>query len=126
MSKKEVITVPNPPNLPLSPAIRAGDYIFVSGRSGHKDDEGREVKGIEAQTRQCMERVKQALEMAGSSVDDIIKVTIFLASTEDFAQMNEVYRSYFPNKDYPARSTVVVGLLNPAMHIEIECIAYKP
>lgn len=126
MSKKEIINVPNAPNLPLSPAIRAGDYIFVSGRSGYKDDEGREVKGIEAQTRQSMERMKQALEMAGSSVDDMVKVTVFLASADDFAQMNEIYQSYFPNKDYPARSTVVVGLLNPAMHIEIECIAYKP
>jgi len=48
------------------------------------------------------------------------------ASREYFAQMNEVYQSYFPNRDYPARSTMVAGLLNPAMHIEIGCIAYKP
>jgi 2-iminobutanoate/2-iminopropanoate deaminase len=48
------------------------------------------------------------------------------AIIEDFAQMNEIYQSYFPNRDYPARSTTVAALLNPAMHIEIECIAYKP
>jgi len=126
MSNREVVSVPNAPNLPLSPAMKAGSYIFVSGRSGHKDDEGREIKGIKAQTRQCMERMKQALEMAGASVNDMVKATIFLATAEDFAEMNEVYQSYFPDKDYPARSAVVVGLLNPAMHVEIECIAYKP
>lgn len=125
MARKECFVLPHMVDRPFSSAVRAGDFVFVSGSSGHVDAQGNPVKGIETQTRQCMERMKQALEIAGSSVDDIAKVTIFLASAEDFAKMNQVYQSYFPNKDYPARSTVVAGLLNPAMHIEIECIAYK-
>ena len=71
---KEVITVPNAPKLPFSPAIRAGDYIFVSGQVGFIDAGGKEVKGIEAQTRQCLENIKQVLEAAGSSLNEVVTV----------------------------------------------------
>ena len=120
---KEVITVPNAPKRPFSPAIKAGDYIFVSGQGGFVDAEGKEVKGIEAQTRQCLENVKQVLKAAGASLDDVVKVTVFLRNASDFAKMNEVYRSYFPTGQ-PARSTAVTGLAIPNMLLEIECIAY--
>ena len=122
---KKVITVPNAPKLPFSPAIRAGDYIFVSGQVGFLDAEGKEVKGIEAQTKQCLENIKQVLEAAGSSLDDVVKVTVFLRNEGDFATMNEIYQSYFV-KDRPARSTVVAGLALRSMLIELECIAYSP
>jgi 2-iminobutanoate/2-iminopropanoate deaminase len=121
---KEVITVPNALKLPFSAAIRAGDYIFVSGQVGFIDSGGKEVKGIAAQTRQCLENTKQILIAAGSSLNDVVKVTVFLNNADHFAQMNEVYQSYFP-KDYPARSTVVTGPVVPNMLIEIECIAYS-
>jgi 2-iminobutanoate/2-iminopropanoate deaminase len=121
---KEVITVPNALKLPLSPAIRAGDYIFVSGQVGFIDSSGKEVKGIEAQTRQCLENIKQVLEAASSSLNDVVKVTVFLAHADHFTQMNEVYQSYFP-KDYPARSTVITIPAIPSMLVEIECIAYS-
>jgi 2-iminobutanoate/2-iminopropanoate deaminase len=122
---KEVITVPaipNAPKLPFSPAIKAGDYIFVSGQVGFIDANGKEVKGIQAQTRQCLENIKQVLKSAGSSLNDVVKTTVFLNNAEHFAQMNEVYQSYFP-KDFPARSTVVTSPVMPNMLIEIECIA---
>jgi 2-iminobutanoate/2-iminopropanoate deaminase len=122
---KKVITVPNAPKLPFSPGIRAGDYIFVSGQIGFVDAEGKEVKGIKAQTKQCLENIKQVLKAAGSSLDDVVKVTVFLRSEADFATMNEVYQSYFV-KDRPARSTVIAGLAMPNMLIELECIAYSP
>lgn len=122
---KEVVTVPNRPKTPYSPGIKAGDYIFVSGQVGLVDDKGRELKGIEAQARQCLENVKQVLEVAGSSLSDVVKVTVFLVKADDFAKMNEVYQSYF-TKDLPARSTVIAGLARPAMEVEIECIAYHP
>jgi 2-iminobutanoate/2-iminopropanoate deaminase len=122
---KEIITLPNALKLPLSPAIRAGDYIFVSGQIGFIDSSGKEVRGIEAQTRQCLENIKQVLEVARSSLNDVVKVTVFLSKIDHFAQMNEVYQSYFP-KDYPARSTIVVGEMIPGMLVEIECIAYSP
>ena len=122
---KEVVIVPNRPKTPYSPGIKAGDYIFVSGQIGLVDDKGRELKGVEAQARQCLENLKQVLEAAGSSLSDVVKVTVFLVNADDFAKMNEVYRGYFP-KDAPARSTAITGLVSSDMLIEIECIAYKP
>jgi len=122
---KKVITIPDAPKLPFSPAIRAGDYIFVSGQVGFVDAKGKEVKGIEAQTRLCLENIKRVLLAAGASLDEVVKVTVFLRNQEDFAKMNEVYQGYFV-EDKPARSTVVAGLALPNMLIEIECIAYSP
>ncbi len=81
------------------------------------------MKGIAAQTRQCLENIRQILEAAGSSLEDVVKVTVFLRDAGYFAQMNEVYQSYFP-KDHPARSAVVTGSVVPNMLVEIECIAY--
>ena len=122
---KKVITVPGAPKLPFSPAIRAGDYIFVSGQLGITDAQGKEVKGIGAQTRQCLENIKEVLAAAASSLEDVVKVTIFLRNEKDFAKMNEVYQSYF-TKDKPARSTAITGLALPNMLVETECIAYSP
>lgn len=122
---KEVVTVPNAPKLPFSPAIKAGDYIFVSGQVGFVDSAGKEVKGVQAQTRQCLENMKQVLAAAGSSLNDVVKTTVFLNVASDFDEMNEAYRSYFP-KDYPARSTVVTIPVIANMLVEIECVAYRP
>lgn len=123
---KEVITIPNGPNYPFSPAIKAGDYIFVSGQGGFQNPEtGKAIERIEAQTKQCLENMKQILEAAGSSLIEVVKVTIFLGDVADFAIMNEVYRSYF-SEDFPARSTAITGLAVPGMLIEMECIAYHP
>ena len=121
---KKVISIPGAPKLPLSPAVRAGDFIFVSGQGGHKDTEGREAKGIEAQTKVCLEKVKRTLTAAGASMDDVVKATIFLRNTADFTKMNEVYQSFFPG-DKPSRATVLTGLGLPEMLVEIECIAYR-
>jgi len=122
---KQVIMIPNALKYPFSPAIRAGDYIFVSGQGGFVDGEGNEVKGIEAQTKQCLENMKLVLEAAGSSLDDVVKVTIFLGNAADYDKMNEVYKSYF-SKDQPARSAATTGLVIYNMVIEMECIAYCP
>jgi 2-iminobutanoate/2-iminopropanoate deaminase len=123
---KKVFNVPNAPEYPFSPAIRAEGYIFVSGQGGFQDSEtGETIKGIEAQTRQCLQNMKQALEAAGSSLEDVVKVTVFLGNVVDYAKMNEVYQIYFP-KDPPARSTAITGLVIPNMLIEMECIAYSP
>lgn len=121
---RKVISIPDAPKLPFSPAIRAGDYIFVSGQIGFVDAKGKEVKGIEAQTRLCLDNMKRVLVAADASLDDVVKVTVFLRNEEDFAKMNEIYQGYFP-EDKPARSTVVAGLALPDMLIEIDCIAYR-
>ncbi len=125
MTEKKVIIMPNTTPWSLSLAVRAGDFIFVSGTGGKVDAQGNPVEGIEAQTRQCLENMKQVLQAATSSLSDVVKVTIFLSSADSFVKMNKVYRDYFP-KDAPARSTVITGLVRPDMLIEIECIAYKP
>jgi 2-iminobutanoate/2-iminopropanoate deaminase len=125
MSKK-IITIPDAPKLPFSPAIKAGDYIFVSGQTGHQDRKtGEEIKGIEAQTRQCLEKMKRVLKAADSALSDVVKITVFLRNANDFVKMNEVYQGYFV-EDQPARSTVVTNLVMPNMLIEVECIAYHP
>ena len=123
---RQIISVPNAPKMPFSPAIKTGQYLFVSGQAGfYNPKTGQEVKGIEAQTKQTLENIKDVLEAADSSLTDVVKVTVFLRNADDFGKMNEVYADFFP-KDYPARSTVIVGLALPQMLIEMECIAYCP
>jgi len=120
---KKAIALPAATQVPYSPAVRAGDYVFVSGQTGYKDWSGKEITGIEAQTRQCFENTKLVLQAAAASLEDIVKVTVFLSDAADFAKMNEVYKTYFP-KAPPARSTIQAGMVIPGMLIEIECIAY--
>ena len=123
---RQIISVPNAPKMPFSPAIKTGQYLFVSGQAGfYNPKTGQEVKGIEAQTKQTLENIKEVLEAGDSSLTDVVKVTVFLRNADDFGKMNEVYADFFP-KDYPARSTVIVGLALPQMLIEMECIAYCP
>ena len=123
---KEFITLPSPAPRPYSNAVKAGDYIFVSGTTGNVNPEtGGKVIGIQAQTKQCLENIKRILAKAGATLEDVVKCTVFIRSETDFAPMNDVYRSYFV-KDLPARSTVITGLVAPDMVIEIECVAYKP
>jgi len=123
--KKEVINITGAPNLPFSSAVKSGDYIFVSGQVGHTDDNGNKISDIEGQTRRCMDQMGKILEKAGTSMQDVVKVTIFLGNVADYQKMNDVYKSYFPSEP-PARSTVIAGLAIPGMLIEIDCIAYNP
>ncbi len=123
MPKQIIGTIPG---VPIAKATKAGAYIFLSGQIGSVDDKGNELKGIEAQTRQAMENMKGLLKEAGASMSDVVKVTVFLVNVNDFAKMNEVYKSSF-TEDYPARSTVVVAALaRPEVLVEIEAIAYRP
>ncbi len=123
---KQVITVPTAlPGVPFSPAIKAGDYIFISGQVGHVDGQGNKLEGVEAQTRQVLDNMKRVLEAAGASMDDVVKTTVFLVRAEDFPKMNDVYKTYF-TRDLPARSTVIVAALARAeIVVEIEGIAYR-
>jgi 2-iminobutanoate/2-iminopropanoate deaminase len=123
---KKAITVPWAlPGIPYSAGMKIGDFIFVSGQVGAVDNNGKVIEGIEAQTRQVLERVKGVLEAGGASLDDVVKTTVFITSAADFTRMNEVYAGYFPVNP-PARSTVVVSLAKPEMLVEIECIACRP
>ena len=123
---KQVINTPHPTTSPYSKGIKTEQFIFVAGTVGYQNpDTGEEIKGIEAQTRQCLEGIKEVLESAGASLSDVVSTTVYLTNADDFQRMNEAYRAYFP-QDPPARATVVVGLMNPAMLIEIQAIACCP
>ncbi len=111
------------PGVPLSNAVRTGNLIFVSGTTPYAAD-GTIPKGdFEAQLRQVMENITALLEAAGSSLDRIVKSNIILVRKSDFATMNEIYRSYFADGIYPARTTIEAGLANPDFLLEIECVA---
>ena len=110
--------------IPISKAIIAGDYIFVSGEVAF-DDTGEIVKGgIEAETRQVLDSISNTLKNANSSLEEIVKTTVWLKNVIDFNQFNKIYAEYFPGKK-PARSTVRADLMVDAK-IEIEVIAYSP
>jgi reactive intermediate/imine deaminase len=122
---KQVINAPNArPGAVLSTAVKVGDIIFLSGALGTKPGGGGLADGgIEGQTRQALENVKASVTLAGGTMADIAKCTVFLADVKDFQAMNAVYREFFPT-DPPARTTVgVAGLVVPGALIEIECTA---
>ena len=111
-------------HVPLSPAVRAGDMIYISGQVP-VDADGKIIEGnIEAQTKQVMENIKSALALAGATLKDVVKTTIWLEDARDFGRMNAVYATYFP-KEPPARTTVESRLMID-IKIEIEAIAYAP
>jgi 2-iminobutanoate/2-iminopropanoate deaminase len=121
---KEYINIRGALDLPFSAAVRAGDFIYVSGQVGHIDSNGNKVVGVEAQTEQCMENIRKILDQVESSFDDIVKVTIYLKDVKYYAKMNEVYSKYFFSR-LPARSTAIAGLAMPEMLIEIDCVIYR-
>jgi 2-iminobutanoate/2-iminopropanoate deaminase len=122
---KEVIQTDKAPKPigPYSQAIRAGNFIFLSGQLPIDPSTGEMVSGdIRQQTRQVLENVKGVLESQGLGMQDIVKVSIFLRDMGNFNQMNEVYATYFSSHP-PARSTVEVGKFPKNADIEIEAIA---
>jgi reactive intermediate/imine deaminase len=112
------------PGLPISAAVRAGDFVFASGQMP-LDDKGEVIQGnIETQTRATLERLKNVLALAGAALSDVVKVTVWIADPRDFPGFNKIYREYFP-QDPPARSTVRSELVIDT-RLEIEAVAYKP
>jgi len=109
---------------PFSPAVRAGDFIYVSGQVPADANGEIVVGGIEAQTRQVMENLLSVLALAGASFDDVCKSTVWLQDARDFGAFNRIYMGYFKN-GRPARSTTEARLMVDAK-VEIDMIAYKP
>lgn len=122
---KIVSTDAAPPAVgPYSQAVIAGDLIFTAGQLGIDPQTGKLAEGIEAQTRQALTNLSAVLEAAESSLDRVVKATVFLAHMEDFPAMNTVYAEFFPLQS-PARSTVEVAQLPREALVEIEVIALK-
>jgi 2-iminobutanoate/2-iminopropanoate deaminase len=112
------------PNLPFHPAVRAGDFVFLSGQVA-KDENGNMISGtIEAETRATIEACRRVLELAGCTLDDVVKATIFLEDARDFGRYNGVFKEYFPEGRL-ARTTVEARAAITT-RIEIEMTAYKP
>jgi reactive intermediate/imine deaminase len=120
----EVLTPYGPPTRPFSPAVRVGNLIFLSGQIGTTADAagGLVAGGIEAETRQTMENIKDVLTRVGSSMDRVVKCTVMLADMAEWPRMNIVYATYFPNHK-PARSAFGATALALGARVEIECIA---
>ncbi|HMC58823.1 MAG TPA: RidA family protein, partial [Candidatus Solibacter sp.] len=107
------------PRGPYSPAVRAGDFIYVSGQVPS-------VAGdIAHETRQVLANIQKLLAGCGATMADVVKCGVFLVDAGDFAAMNEVYATFF-GENKPARSTVVAGFMIPNIRIEIDAVAYKP
>lgn len=120
-SKRRAVKT-GPPNGIFSPAIIAGDLVFTSGQIGIDSKTGKMAEGFEAQLEQVFSNLAAVLEASGSSLDHIVKATVFLADMNDYDKMNELYRAKFKG-DPPARSTVQVARLPRDARIEIEAVA---
>ena len=108
---------------PYSQAIKANGFVFVAGQLGFEPGQTEVVgPGIKAQTEQTIDNLEAILTEAGSSLDRIVKTTVFLASLDDFQGMNEIYASRIGDTP-PARSTIEVGALPSGALVEIEAIA---
>jgi 2-iminobutanoate/2-iminopropanoate deaminase len=126
MKKQIVKTASAPaPVGPYSQAIVAGDLIFVSGQAAVNPETGRLVEGdISAQTNQTLLNLKAVLEAAGSDLEHVLKTSVFLLDMNDFAEMNEVYRQFFP-AEQPARTTIQAARLPIDARVEIDLIATR-
>lgn len=124
--KREVINTKNAPGAigPYSQGIRVGDFVYTSGQLPINPSTGVMETDIKVATKQSMENVKAILEAAGTSLENVVKASIFLKDLNDFAAVNEVYGTYF-TENPPARSCVQVAKLPKDAVIEIEVIATK-
>jgi 2-iminobutanoate/2-iminopropanoate deaminase len=115
-----------PSTRPYSPALVAGPFVFVSGQVATDPATGKVTEGgIEAQTARVLDNLASLLAQADLGLNDVVKTTVFLTDMNDFAAMNEVYRSRF-TQPLPTRSTVEVSALaNPQLKVEIEAIALR-
>ena len=127
MPRKEVVTVGSAaPNPHLSAATKFGSLVFVAGQTGRHPVTGEVGKDVREQTRNTLERIKEVLTAAGTSMDQVLSAMVHLTRRDDLAAYNEEYAKYFPT-DKPARTTVTVASLNaPELVIEITVIAGIP
>ena len=116
-----------PPTRPFSPAVRVGNLLYLAGQMGTSPSAGGGLVqgGIAAETKQVMENIKDVLAKVGSSMDKVVKCTVFLADMKEWEAMNEVYKTYFSNGRFPARSAFGANGLALNGRVEIECIATR-
>ena len=115
---------PGTRDFPRSLATKAGDFVFVSGQVARRQDGSIVVGGIEAQARQTLTNVAHALALAGCTLQDVVKTTVWLEDARDFDEFNRVYREFFP-ENKPSRSTIQASNM-VGTKVEIEAVAHKP
>jgi 2-iminobutanoate/2-iminopropanoate deaminase len=121
--KTEVIRATSGPPRPFSPAVKTNGFIFLSGQIGTDSTGARLVPGgIQAETRQTMNNIRDILARSGSSFDKVVKCTVFILDMAEWPAMNEVYITYFKGPP-PARSAAGASGLALGARVEIECIA---
>jgi 2-iminobutanoate/2-iminopropanoate deaminase len=114
------------PRGPYSPAVVAGDFVYVSGQGPIDPVTDKMSYGdIQHETRITLTNIGRILKAAGVSFNDVVRCGVFLRDGNDFAAMNEVYTEFFGDQR-PARTTVAVAFADPTMKVEIDCVAYKP
>ena len=126
--EKNIVTTDQAPKAlgPYSAGVTTGHLVFTAGQLGLDPASGNLVDGgIEAQTRQALNNLKAILEAAGSSLDRVIKTTVFLNDIGEFGLMNDVYGTFF-TENYPARSAFQVAALPKGAAVEIEAVALLP
>ena len=106
---------------PYSQAIVCGNLLFTSGQIPIIPETGELAEGLEAQAHQVFKNIKNLIEAAGSSIDNVVKTTVFIKDMNDFAKINEIYAEYF-TEPYPARSCVEVARLPKDVSLEVETI----
>lgn len=123
---KKVISTTNAPAAigPYSQAIEANGFVFASGQIPVNPATGEIPEGIEAQAEQVMKNMKNLLEAAGTSLENVVKTTVFIQSMDDFGTINGIYSRYFVS-ECPARSCVEVAKLPKGVLLEMEAIAVK-
>lgn len=109
---------------PYSQAVKAGNFIYVSGQLPINAATGEMPDDIKEQTKQSLENIKAILEEAGASLDNVVKSTVYLADMSYFGAMNEVYGQYFNGGVYPARAAFAVKELPKQAKVEIEVVAF--
>ncbi|HEX5667636.1 MAG TPA: RidA family protein [Chitinophagaceae bacterium] len=126
MSNFEVISGVGVPqsHLPFSPAVRAGDYVFISGQAS-VDDEGKIVTGTFAEEcRKSFQNLGKILKGAGLSFSDVVQVRNYVGRQEDLTEFNQIYREFF-SVPFPARTTII-GCLGTMLKFEVDAVAYAP
>lgn len=126
MQEIRVVSTPDAPAAigPYSQAVVAGGLVFCSGQIALDPGSGEMVEGgVAEQTRQVLQNLTHVLGAAGSGLDRALRLTVYLADMDDFAQVNEVYAGFFPQEAPPARAAVEVARLPKDARVEIDCIA---
>lgn len=123
---REVVRTDNAPKPggPYSQGIKAGNFVFVSSLDGRDPTTGKRHSGIEAQTRQTLSNISAILEKAGTSLENVVKVSVFLSDVNDFESMNRVYTEFF-SKDQPARTTIQTTFRGDTL-VAMDAIALLP